>query len=300
VRTAVVHLVRHANGLEPFEAFLKTYREVEAGAEHDLVLLFKGFPELDDTAPYLERADGQAAGHISVPDTGLDLRAYLAAARTLRHDRVCFLNSYSEIVAPGWLGLLEAALGPDVGAAGATGSWGSHLSYNRWQIGLDDPLADAMPSRASTRRTMHDIAGARFRSDARHWVAASVNLVRDVPSMPLFPSPHLRTNAFLMRREEFAGLGWGRLATKRSTYRMESGHRSLTKQLLKRGRRTLVVDRHGVARDWPEWHEGDVFWQRSQEDLLVADNQTRTYAGGTPEWRRVLSAYAWADKARPA
>ena len=40
---ALVHLVRKANGPEPFRRFLESYRAVDAGAPHDLVLLLKGF-----------------------------------------------------------------------------------------------------------------------------------------------------------------------------------------------------------------------------------------------------------------
>jgi hypothetical protein len=298
--TAVVHLARHANGLEPFDAFLASYRRLDPGLEHDLVLLFKGFPDRCAIAPYLERAQDSVAGFVTVPDTGLDLRAYVAAALTLPHERVCFLNSYSEIVAPGWLARLDRAVRqPGVAAAGATGSWASLLSYSRWQVGLDDPYARAFEDRGSVRRTMHEISRVRYEGDKRHWIMSLLNLVRDAPSMALFPSVHLRTNAFLMRREEFCALRWGSLTTKRSNYRMESGRRSLTAQLHARGRRTVVVDRHGAERDWPQWHEAAVFWQERQQDLLVADNQTRVYAGGAPEWRRVLSGYAWGDRARP-
>jgi hypothetical protein len=300
-RTAVVHLVREANGVAPFEAFLDSYRRHEAAAEHDLVLLFKGFPDERTAAPYLERAGGAATSSIHVSDTGFDLRAYLDAARTLPHRRVCFVNSFSRVLAPRWLAVLDGALDDaGVGAAGATGSWGSHLSYGRWQLGLDDPYARAFDSRPAVRRTMHEISGVNFEGgELRHWLLCLVNFMRDAPSMPLFPSVHLRTNAFLMDRETFCGLRWGPLRTKRSTYRMESGRRSLTAQLRARGLRCVVVDRAGVARDAPDWHEAAVFWQEDQRDLLVADNQTRTYAEGPPEWRRVLSAYAWGDRARP-
>jgi hypothetical protein len=297
---AVVHLVRHANGLEPFEAFLASYRRHEPGAEHDLVLLFKGFADRSATAPYLQRAEGSVAGSISVPDTGFDLRAYRAAARTLPHARICFLNSYSEIVAPGWLGRLDGALDEaGVGAAGATGSWGSHLSYSRWQVGLDDPYARAFADRGSVDRTLKEISGVPPRSAKAHWLFSLARVIRLAPSMPPFPAPHLRTNAFLMRREDFCGLRWGSLKSKRSSYRMESGRRSLTRQLHARGLRIVIVDRHGAVRDWREWDRGAVFWQERQQDLLVTDNQTRDYARGTPEWRRVLSGYAWGDRARP-
>lgn len=299
-RTAVVHLVRHANGLDPYETFLSSYRRFEAGADCDLVLLLKGFPAPRDADPYRERAAGLMAGSVLVPDTGYDLRAYVAAARTLPHARVCFLNSYSEILADGWLAQLERALDdPGVGAAGVTGSWGSQLSFSRWQVGLEDPYARAFGDVRHVRRAMDEMRGVPFAGDLAHWLAALMSLVRETPLMTAFPDPHLRTNAFLMDRTEFAGLRWGRLRTKRSSYRMESGRWSLTRQLHAHGRRTVVVDCHGIARDWPEWDAGAVFWQDDQQDLLVADNQTRRYADGKPEWRRILSGLAWGDRARP-
>jgi hypothetical protein len=59
------------------------------------------------------------------------------------------------------------------------------------------------------------------------------------------------------------------------------------------------VDRHGVARVGPEWPQGNVFWQGGQEDLLIADNQTRRYSNGPPQHRDVLSRFAWGLAARP-
>jgi hypothetical protein len=73
----------------------------------------------------------------------------------------------------------------------------------------------------------------------------------------------------------------------------------MTAQLTALGRPPVVVDRNGVARHGPEWPEGNVFWQGRQEDLLVADNQTRQYANGSSRHREVLSRFAWGLAARP-
>lgn len=61
----------------------------------------------------------------------------------------------------------------------------------------------------------------------------------------------------------------------------------------------VVVDRHGVTREIPERHRGDVFLQADQSDLLITDNQTQTYAAASPRQREVLSASAWGPWARP-
>lgn len=300
-RSAVVHLVRRANGFAPFEAFMASYERFDAGLEHDLVLLFKGFGGAPDLQPYLERAAAARPARVDVGDEGFDLTAYLAAAAVLGHQRLCFLNSFSEILVPGWLQLLDGALADrSVGAAGASGSWASHLSYNVYQLGLPDPYARAFAGRAPARRAMHEISGTPQPRPAPYWLYTLVQTARHARATRRFPVPHMRTNAFLVDRARLLGLGLGTIRTKWDAYRVESGPRSLTARLQAAGAPPVVVDARGVARHPEHWDRGDVFCQARQQDLLVADNQTRTYASATPEQRAVLSAFAWGERARPA
>jgi hypothetical protein len=295
---ALVHLVRHANGLAPFEAFMASYERFDAGREHDLVLLLKGFPGEAAAAPYLERAAGARALHVS--DEGLDLGAYLTAAARLEHRYVAFANSFSEVLAGDWLGLLSAPVERGAGAAGATGSWGGGLSYKLYQVGFPGGYADVFDDRRAVRKTMHEISGTPDRGDVVHWIGNVVYTLRDAHGLTLFPAVHLRTNAFVIEREVLLSLRTGRLGSKRGVYRLESGRGNLTAQLTARGRPPVVVDRHGVVREGAEWPQADVFWQARQQDLLVADNQTRSYADGPAHHRDVLSRFAWGLAARPS
>jgi hypothetical protein len=300
-RTAVVHLVRHANGLEPFERFMRSYELVAAGLEHDLVLLFKGFDDDGQREPYLARAAVHAPLSVGLPDAGTDITVYLAAAALLEHERVCFLNSFSEIVAPGWLGLLDAALAaPGTGAAGATGSWQSQMSYELFQLGAPSAYARALRSRREAREVMYELAGAPLAGALRSWLFTGYMAMRRSRTMGLFPAPHLRTNAFLVDRALLLSLTAGRVASKLDAYALESGRGSITAQLRARGLEPVVVDRTGTARGPDAWPRADVYAQAAQEDLLVADNQTRLYAQATTRQRAVLSALAWGPQARPA
>lgn len=300
-RTAVVHLVRRANESAPFERFLASYERVDAGLEHDLVLLFKGFGAASERAPYEERAAAHAPLRVDVPDDGTDLTAYLAAAAQLRHERVCFLNSFSEIVAPGWLRLLDAALAQaGAGAAGATGSWGSQLSYELFQLGAPGAYARAFRSRREAREVMFELAGMPLAGALRSWLYTLLMAARRLRTMGRFPAPHLRTNAFLVDRELLCSLETGAAASKLDAYALESGRRSITAQLRARGLEPLVVDRTGAARGPRDWAGADVYAQADQQDLLVADNQTRLYATATTRQREVLSALTWGPRARPA
>jgi hypothetical protein len=294
---ALVHLVRHANGFAPFERFMASYEAHPAGREHDLVLLFKGFLAEADASPFMERAAGARALHVS--DEGLDLTAYLAAAGRLDHRLVGVVNSFSEVLVDGWLERLAAAVERGAGAAGATGSWGGGLSYKLYQAGIPGGYADVFSDRRAVRVAMHEIGGARYRGDLVHWIGNLAYLVRDFHLLTLFPAVHLRTNAFVIERELLLSLRAGRLGAKRLAYRFESGRSNMTAQLTARGRPPVVVDRAGAVRHGPEWHEADVFWQARQQDLLVADNQTRQYAEGPAHHREVLSKFAWGLAARP-
>jgi hypothetical protein len=296
---ALVHLVRHANGFAPFEAFMASYEAHSAGREHDLVLLFKGFSAPAEAAAYLERAEDSRPTALYVNDSGLDLTAYLTAAGRLSHPLIGFANSFSEVLAEDWLELLSAPVVNGAGAAGATGSWGGGLSYRLFQAGVPGGYADVFDDRRAVQLAMHEIGGTRYRGDLLHWIGNVVYMIRDFHTLTLFPAVHLRTNAFVIQRERLLALRAGRLGRKRDVYRLESGRGNVTTQLTALGRPPVVVDRNGVARHAPEWPEGDVFWQGRQEDLLVADNQTRRYANGPARHREVLSRFAWGLAARP-
>jgi hypothetical protein len=298
--TAVVHLVRAANGLAPFEAFLASYAAHEAGLAHDLVLLFKGFGrDPGRLAPYRELAGDRAAAEVHVSDEGLDLTAYLAAARQLPHERLCFLNSYSTIVAPRWLALLSAALdAPSAGVVGATGSWGSHRSFALYLLRLPGPYSAVLDDRAALAPAFRSVGPAARVGRLHGLLKAALDLPREIHGYGSFPAPHVRTNAFMLDRELLLSLSAGPLKSKSAAYRFEGGTRGLTAQVRARGLDALLVGRDGEPLRPDRWPDADLFWQRRQSALLVADNQTRAYADGTPDERRALSRYAWGDRAQ--
>jgi hypothetical protein len=114
-----------------------------------------------------------------------------------------------------------------------------------------------------------------------------------------FPAYHLRTNAFIVERRLFNSLRTRPVRRKMDAWLMESGRQSFTRQIQRQGLRTLVVGRDGRSFDHQQWPLSRTLWNYDQEGLLVADNQTRTYQLGSIERRRMLSALAWADAARP-
>jgi hypothetical protein len=297
---AVVHLVRHANGLEPLDTFLASYTRHDAGCEHDLVLLCKGFADAEALAAVRARARELAAHEITVPDEGLDLTAYLAAARALPHGRLCFLNSYSEILAPDWLRLLCGPLGAErAGAAAASGSWASRRSFVLSLLRLPNGYRGTLGDRRLMTPALRSVSTAPKVGAVRRLMRAAADVPAQLATYPGFPAPHLRTNAFAIGRELLLSLKAGTLETKNATYRFEAGRSSLTAQLDERRLTTVVVGRDGASRTSGSWPDADVFWQGDQSQLLVADNQTRQYQDASPVVREALARFAWGPRARP-
>ena len=272
----VVHLVRAHNGLQPFTGFLDAYTRNPGGAPHDLLIVFKGFSGDAELEPYRATLKSIAHQELRVSDLGLDLRAYSIACRHFEHSYLCFLNSYCVPLDENWLAKMFALIRqPQVGAAGATGSWESmYTNFLRSRGGTPMPLLRRIMSALRSR----------------------LNRCLFLP----FPNPHLRTNSFIISRQLMLEV-WPRLILNKSAaYMFENGRNSFTQRLLRRGLKPLIVGRDGQGYEKEQWARSNTFRQSNQENLLVADNQTRNYAAADFEKRKCLSVLAWGDAAKPA
>lgn len=296
----VVHLIRRRNGLAPFERFLASYQEHPAGVPHDLILIFKGFPFGRGTEAYDQMLADVPHRRMYLADYGLDLRPYFKAVAMLEHRYLCFLNSFSRILVSDWLAkLYRWVTVQGVGVVGATASYQSFSTNSaerermlremdfvarlRWRIG--HMLGDARPRFVVQR--------------AAAWLFCELGLWDPARYFPPFPNYHIRTNAFMASRETLARMRVGPIFFKLSAYMFESGHNSLTGQIMRLGQRPLMVGRNGEAYEKEHWHFANTFWQGRQENLLVADNQTDTYALTDVAGRAELSRLAWGEYARP-
>jgi hypothetical protein len=284
----VVHLVRQANGTAPLRSFLESYGRHPAGVDHSLLLLFKGF-EQPPPAEYEALLKGVAHQRRFIPDRGFDVDAYFRIAQTHEADVFCFLNSFSVILADGWLACLHRALVErDAGLVGVTGSWQS-ISLNS----SDAPHAPwpARPGYPAWRRKL------------LKWFPFLPGLVRTARWHLLrgmfdrFPNYHLRTNAFMIRRVTALKLHVAAMRRKFDAYRFESGRQGMTRQVLEMGNTVLIVGRDGKAYDMQDWHLSNTFWRRNQGNLLVADNQTRAYDTASDDDRAMYSGLAWGPEA---
>jgi hypothetical protein len=110
--------------LKLFRRFVFSYRKVSPGLEHKLYVIFKDFKDIEHLKSALETFSQQNYHPIYMDDEPFDVGAYVCAAKQVPCDRVCFLNTDTEILCDGWLAKLAANFDqPIVGLVGATGSF---------------------------------------------------------------------------------------------------------------------------------------------------------------------------------
>ncbi len=272
----LVHLVWAPLGPEPVRAFLRSYQAHSPGIEHELAIVLNGARSDADRSrahggdgtlsreDLLAELDGIGHRLIVLDRPVPDLAAYGLAARALRRPRLCFLNSYSVVLADDWLAILARALDhPHTGLVGASASW---ESQSRW-----------------------------IRGRARYWPYQLAHLRTARRDYPRFPNPHIRTTAFMIDRANVIAMKLDAAQDKRDTYLLESGRRSITRQILERGLRAVVAGRDGRVYGVKDWATSRTYRSGEQENLLVADRRTADWLTASPRLRRRLSRDAWGE-----
>ena len=277
---SVVHLIWFPLGTGPFSNFICSYCKYSSGHPHELVLLFNGVSKLEDLLPYLQIIDEKKIPYRKLVCYGprQDLEAYFWAAGQLESTYLLFLNSYSELLAEGWLEkYMQQSNIPKLGIVGATGSWQSYYRSvfinNNWKWDSDRSFGENI-------RKFKLLVKASI-----YWRFL----------FPDFPNPHIRTNAFMIRRELMTSLKTKKLKNKFAAFQLESGYNSITSQILRKGMVAIVIDRWGKSFKKREWVQSKVFWMENQQDLLVLDNQTKKYDVADEETRNKLSFHAWGN-----
>ena len=267
----VVHLVRKKNGIAPFQTFIESYLKNPAGIDHELLILYKGFSGTTDIATHEELLRDIPHSFLMITDIGLDLRAYFVAAKKFNTKYLCFLNSFSIILDKDWLLKLYQHIScPGVGLVGATGSY----------LGIYGGLTG--------RR--------KYKSYFRHLLRVSYHFPRRfLLSLQFCPYPnyHIRTTGFMIMRDTMLKIRRGMLLTKIQSHMLESGKYSITKQIEWMGLRPIVVDKNGEGYEKNKWGISNTFWQGTQANLLISDNQTRTYDVKDSDWKHKREIFTW-------
>jgi hypothetical protein len=338
----LVYLDRAAEGTQPVERFVASYRKFDAGVQHQLITIYKGHGR-DLRTRSQALFDGIQGKAIDVNDDFTDIDSYLVAAEQFEDiDLFCFLNTFSEIRCNEWLlHLCNALEQENVGIAGATGSYESLLNDARLYskliflcslnlIAFDGRIyeeykpviRDQCPYWIHSNTTIGLLKGLtlhpksvpkwlrglelRFRlrgtsPDAKFehfWkeLTSAGGVYNWLNGYPPFPNPHIRSNAFIVRRSDLQGWFAAKMSGKNESYLFESGAGSLTRTLLDKRRRAVVVNNIGDIFDVPDWPKSKTFRIENQQGLIVKDNRTREFEQLSRPQKSVYTGFTWGAK----
>jgi hypothetical protein len=320
-RLAVVYLVRYIEDTASVRRFIDSYKRFRAGVGHELVIIWKGFPNQNpDGSDQLRICNEVQHRSIAVTDCGFDIGAYRRAAEFFPYQAMLFANTFSEVQADDWLKLLwDSFMRDDVGLVGATASYESlqssmkQLARAVFLASTDSPYDALLAAqwehelRDRHPQWLRQSVGFRLRSSAR----AALRRVRGRPSpvnafeqawethgvfyeaQPRFPNPHVRTNAFLIGREDFLSIAPVEIATKEAAFEFESGAKNLTRLIWSRGLDVAIVGANRRSYAASDWASSETFRRGTQKNKLVADNQTRAFDRMNPAARELSEKLTW-------
>lgn len=272
-KVCVIHLVRKKNGIDVFEKFLKSYKYYNPFINHDLIIIYKGFKNKEDILPYEEKILEINHKIYRIPDIGYDINSYFWCFKKYQYhfDYFCFLNSFSEINANGWLKkLIKPFSDKSIGLVGATSSYGTMLpKYHSSSPHL--PL---------------------WKKILKPFLLPLLIKFKSL-SFNKFPNPHIRTNGFVISRSVLRSIKFPLLIRKYDAYKFESGKLSLTNQVKLLGLKCVTVGKDGRIYSEIEWPQSKIFWSSNQENLLIKDNQTNSYENSNFLQRKNLNTAAW-------
>ena len=132
-KISVAYLARGADKdfLLSCERFINSYKNITAGIEHSLHVIFKGFQDKKALEIAMALFDNVDFEPIFLKDDSFDIGAYIEWANINNSDYICLLNTGSEILAHDWLMKLWVNISlPNIGLVGSTGSYESLNSIN--------------------------------------------------------------------------------------------------------------------------------------------------------------------------
>jgi hypothetical protein len=282
---ALVYLARGAgDGLLAVKKFFDAYSAFPPGCPHDLIVISKGWVDVEERSELERMAQKHSASIINFPDHEYDFGAYMRLVPTLHQDWICFLSTNSRPRVDGWLKFLWMAARSDeknVGAVGPTGSLGTIAQF---------PYPP--PPTANLRALL------LFPLLPLRLLFHAMWFILKIKDFPIFPNPHIRSSTFMVRRDVFTDFTAKNKMphTKYQAYMLESGRKGLTAFVKDLGLKTLVAGADGKVYEPDQWINSRTFRFPGSLNLLVEDRQTITYEMSDIKNKRALEMAAWGKR----
>lgn len=266
---AVFYLLRKKNKKTCFFEFIESYTANQAGLKHDLFIILKGFNINDDISWVASKLKGIDYKTINCPDRGFDIYAYFYSAKRINHEYVMFLNSFSIICSQDWLNKIFQCINEKVIAVGCSGSWESVSSsfyYNHIYTNSDT-------FKKALNLLLYPFIAMLF---------------------PRFPSSHLRTNAFLIKRELFLKYNHHiPYLFKLQAWLFENGRNSLSAFIRKQKKSFGVVDNNGLFFNEEGLFSSKTFANPNGQNAIIVDNQIKNFIQLNSQQKEIKSNLNW-------
>lgn len=133
-----------------------------------------------------------------------------------------------------------------------------------------------------------------FKSDSSIQLAGAMGNWGDT-KRETFPNYHIRTSAFMMKKDLFAQYASEQKfpVTKEDTYELEHGQNSLTYFVLNKGYRAVVVNSDGEIFDPPDWDFSQTFRSPGENKSMFSDKQSLYYYSADEYLKLSLETAGW-------
>lgn len=269
----IAYLKNNKNwGLSAFNKFLSSYEKYQAGEDHILTILLRGYENnLEDYKKIKEICEKKNIKTIDTSDIGLDFGAYLDGAKQSKSKYICCLNTSSEIVCDFWLRKIFSPIRDDkkYKLIGNRGSWETCPIYTR-----DFRSFNRKNYSSSFEYYFEVLKSFLQKINFFRILYRFLFLKRDKN----FPNYSIGTASFLIDRDIFLQYfeNIDIPKTKMEAYKIENGENSISKYITKNGFEFCIVDKNGVKYD-KEFFDKSGTYRSNRKNYIIKDLQQEMY-----------------------
>ena len=266
IKPTIVYLISNYDSLSNIFKFIKNYKKYKAGHAHNLIICYKNcYNKNLDKSIKKKINPFKYKKFIDFGKNDFDWGSYKRVAKKNKNKILFFFNCHSYPIKNNWLKFFlnhyksKTVLAP-------TGSFQSISSSS--------------------------LNGFYFKNLFHRLYYGFFNMI----NFPLFPNPHIRSNCFMISANDFLNLNLINCEKKIHAWLNESGRKSMTKQLLDKGFKLLVVNNENKKFLISHWKKSETYAVKKQGKLLISDKHTREYMSLNNERKKIYEKNVWGFK----
>ncbi|MDC3106464.1 hypothetical protein OA382_00505 [Candidatus Pelagibacter sp.] len=260
MKILVSYLITRFDDDKSLKIFIEKYRLNKSGVFHDLLICFK---LLNEDQIFAKKKLLKDINYIEYIDNStfndFDLGSYNRIARDFPSKLIFFLNGNSYPTCHNWLKKVTD-------------------NYN------DNSVIGTSASNLSMLSSLRPKKFYKF-------IGYYLKKKKYKKLFNKFPNPHLRTNGFLIRSNDFASFMSNKTINKKEdVWCIESGKSSLTNFFKSKGFEIYVINSDGYRFPENAWMQSKTFNYLDQDKFIISDNQIRKYSS-LNEFEKKLQQY---------